>query len=80
MTRNRRIIVISLLAAVTLATSVVALFLRSQRQDIAVAKSPDGTWSVAVVGQKILFGLGGIEIVVEPRGDLAPALRAALSG
>jgi len=43
------------------------LLTRDQRRDLAVSTSPDGSWSVAVVGQKLLLGLGGIEVCVEVR-------------
>ena len=50
------------------------MLLPAQRQDIAVCKSPDGTRTVAVVGQSILLGVGGIEVLVEVRDGKGRAL------
>jgi hypothetical protein len=61
---------VCLLIGVTAAVLTVAViawswFNNGQRRVVAEARSPDGSWGVAVVGQKMLLGLGGIEVVVE---------------
>jgi hypothetical protein len=54
-------------AVLLLIGTVVTLFVGDQRRDLAVSTRPDGSWSVAIVGQRMRFGLGGIEVCVEVR-------------
>lgn len=61
--KNRVFLLVGLAALVLLG---VYLFVWDQQRDLAVATSPDGSWSVAVVGKKLLLG-SGIEVHVEVR-------------
>ena len=72
--RNWLIAAVIVVAVFILLGAVVVVALPAQRRDIAVCRSPDGSRTVAVVGQSILLGAGGIEILVEVRDGNGPGL------
>ncbi len=70
----RPILLLALLAGFLAIGAVVIVCFGDDRRELVASTSPDGSWTVAVVGQKLLMGLGGIEVYVEVRDRHGRAL------
>ncbi len=70
---SRRFWLLASVLVVLLALGAVGLFLLTEPHPIAAATSPDGTWSVTVVGQRLLTG--AYEIVVRVQSTQGQPVR-----
>jgi hypothetical protein len=71
--RRSRVIAGGAVLAVIVAVGAASVWLLSDRRPVSAATSPDGSWSVAVVGQRRLDGAYDLVVEVRDRGgQVAP--------